>query len=423
MIDTILFYIHHALTLLWGVLLSAAFCGVRFTKKNIGITALIFAACGISQLIALFLFGEDLVWKLYPLIVHALLAVMLCAFYHKRFISVLASIVLAYLCCQPSKWFGLLAATFTDSTVIIWCTRIVVAFIVAVLILRYFAKLISEIFNKDNRSIIIFSCVPFVYYLFDYIVGIYTNLWEVHSRLASEFLAFFLCVAFMAFCIVYYREYERKMQVQRKNEIIEITVQQQSKEIETIKKSNLETSILRHDMRLMLSNLALSIEQNDLEHARNLISGYVNQVDSVSVHRYCENDTLNYILSNYESKCRSAGISFQADIALDTICVDEILFSSILSNALENAVNAQRELPEESRQIKLILKNSNRKLLLSVKNPFHTALEWDYVNQMPMTSKEGHGYGTQSILYLTEKLGGKCQFSLQDNIFVLRVIL
>lgn len=421
--DTVLFYIHHALTLLWGVLLSAAFCGVRITKRNAGILALIFSACGSTQLIAFSLFGEDLVWKLYPLIVHALLAVLLCVIYHKRFITVLASVLLAYLCCQPSKWFGLLAAAFTDNTTIVWCTRIAVALIAAVLILRYIAKLIAEIFNKDSRSVLIFSSVPFVYYLFDYTVGVYTNLQELHYHLVSEFLAFFLCLSFMAFCLVYYREYERKMQAQRKNEIIEITVQQQSKEIEAIKKSNLETSLLRHDLRLMLSNLALSIEQNDLENARNLISGYVAQVDAVTVHRYCKNDTLNYILSNYETKCRQAGISFQADVAVDAIYVDEIPFSSILSNALDNAVNAQMELPEEARQIKLMLKNSGGKLLLSVKNPFHTAPQWDYVNQMPIATETGHGYGTQSILYLTEKLGGKCQFSLQDRTFSLRVIL
>lgn len=421
--DTVLFYIHHALTLLWGVLLSAAFCGVRITKRNAGILALIFSACGSTQLIAFSLFGEDLVWKLYPLIVHALLSVLLCVIYRKRFITVLASVLLAYLCCQPSKWFGLLAAAFTDNTTIVWCTRIAVALIVAVLILRYIAKLIAEIFNKDSRSVLIFSSVPFVYYLFDYTVGVYTNLLELHYHLVSEFLAFFLCLSFMAFCIVYYGEYERKMQAQRKNEIIEITVQQQSKEIEAIKKSNLETSLLRHDLRLMLNNLALSIEQNDLENARNLISGYVAQVDAVAVHRYCKNDTLNYILSNYENKCRQAGISFQADVAMDAIYVDEIPFSSILSNALDNAVNAQMELPEEARQIKLMLKNSGGKLLLSVKNPFHTTPQWDYVNQMPIATKTGHGYGTQSILYLTEKLGGKCQFSLQDHTFNLRIIL
>lgn len=423
MIDTILFYIHHSLTLLCGVVLSAAFCGVRFTKKNLFIVSTITVICGISQLSALLLFGEERVWELYPLIVHALLSILLCVIFRKRIITVAASISLAYLCCQPSKWFGLLADAFTENSTVIWCVRISVALAVSILSILFFANLISEIFNKDTRSVLIFGIVPFVYYVFDYTVSIYTELWKNHFRLVSEFLAFFLCVMFMVFCIVYYREYERKIQTQQKNQIIEITVQQQAKEIDAIRKSNLETSILRHDMRLLLSNLALSIEQNDKSTALNLISGFVDEIESASLHRYCQNDTVNYILTNYESKCCKAGIAFQTDIEMQTLNVDEIIFSSILANALDNAVNAQMKLPKEKRQIKLMLKNSNEKLLLSVKNPFCGTISIDPATQLPISTKEGHGYGTQSILYLTEKIGGKCQFTVQNNTFYLRIIL
>ena len=198
MMDTILFYIHHTLTLLMGVLLSATFCGVRCTKKSTVMIAAIFAICGISQLSALLLWGEQLVWELYPLIVHALLALLLCLFFRKHIITVVASIALAYLCCQPSKWFGLLTNVFTEDPALIWCVRIAISLAVLVLVICYFSNHIAEIFNKDVRSVLIFSSVPFVYYLFDYTVGIYTNMWENHARLVSEFLAFYLCVAFMA---------------------------------------------------------------------------------------------------------------------------------------------------------------------------------------------------------------------------------
>jgi len=423
MIDTILFYIHHSLTLLWGVVLSASFCGVRFTKKNLGIVSAIVVACGISQLSALVMFGEQRVWELYPLIVHMLLGVLLCLFFRKQIVTVAASVSLAYMCCQPSKWFGLLTDALLGDHTIMWCVRIAVALAVSVFVIRFLSGLISEMFSKDTRSVLIFSSVPFVYYLFDYTVGVYTNLWEDHYQLVSEFLAFFLCMAFMVFCIVYYREYEKKMQTLRKNQIIEITVQQQAKEIEAVRKSNLETSILRHDMRLLLGNLALSIERNDKENALNLISGYAAQVESASLHRYCQNDTVNYILTNFESKCRKSDVAFHVDLEIGTLSVDEIMFSSIISNALDNALNAQLELPKEERQVKLLLKNSNGKLLLSVKNPFSGPSPLNEANQVPVSKKEGHGYGTQSILYMTEKLGGKCQFAVQNNIFILRVIL
>ena len=423
MIDTVLFYVHYGLTLLWGITLSAAFNGVKFTKKNIGILSIIFIICGTAQLSVLLLWGEQRIWELYPLLVHGLLSVFLVLTFRKRVVTVLSSVFLAYLCCQPSKWFGLLAQTFVENSTIVWCVHIAVSFTVVILVLRFFAKFISALFSSNTRSVLIAGSVPFVYYLFDYTVSIYTDLWKAHYRLVSEFLAFFLCAAFMVFCIVYYREYEKKTQTQRKNQIIEITVQQQAKEIETIRKSNMETNLLRHDMRLLLNNLALSIEQNDTETARSLISGYVAQVDAATPHRYCGNDTINYILTDFSNKCQKDGIALSTNITLDSLSADEIMFSSILSNAIDNALNAQKDLPTEEREICLILKNVDNKLLLSVKNPFRGPLALDPISNMPICSKKGHGSGTQSILHLTEKLGGKCQFSVQDQTFTLRVIL
>ena len=115
------------------------------------------------------------------------------------------------------------------------------------------------------------------------------------------------------------------------------------------------------------------------------------------------------------------GIEFNATVEIEEFSVDEILFSSIISNALDNALNAQADLPEANRQIKLMLKDSDGKLLLSVKNPFKERPV--FIDGLPTSNRKGHGYGTQSIRYMTERLGGKCQFILQNNMFVLRVVL
>jgi len=174
-------------------------------------------------------------------------------------------------------------------------------------------------------------------------------------------------------------------------------------------------------MRLLLSNLALSIKQNDKENSLKMISGFVKQVEASSLQRYCENDTVNYILTNFENKCRESSVEFKATMEIEKLAVDEILFSSIVSNALDNALNAQAKLPEEERYIKLMLKNSDGKLLLSVKNPFSEKPV--FIDGIPISKQKGHGYGTQSIRYMTERLGGKCQFIIQDNTFILRVVL
>lgn len=421
--DSFLFYTHHTLNLLWGVFLSAAFCGVRFTKRNIFIVFQIFLVCGISQLSTLLFSGgvEQTVWKLYPLVVHLPLTIMLYLIFKKKIITAIAAVSLAYLCCQPSKWFGLLTESFVKNSSVIWCAKIIVAICAAFIVIRCFSAYISNIFNKDIRSVLIFSSVPLIYYVFDYIVGVYTDLWVSHYRIAAEFLSFSLCIFFMLFCAVYYKEYEKKTEAEHKEQIIRIVSGQQAKEVEAIKKSNLETSLLRHDMRLMLSNLALCIEQNDKEQALKTISGFVKQVESAAVHRYCKNDTINYILANFESEFKAQEIDFSVTVEIDELCVDEILFASIISNALDNALNAQTELPAAERRIKLMLKDSDGKLLLSVKNPFKDMPVFS--DGLPTTEKEGHGYGTQSIRYMTEKLGGKCRFTTQNNTFILRVVL
>lgn len=421
MIENTLFFIHYALTLLFGIVLSFAFCGLRLNKKNIFYISLFFAISGILQLVILNFFGEVATWKLYPLIVHLPLGIVLCAVFRKKPVTVLSSIAVAYLCCQPSKWIGLLTEAITQNRSVVLSVRIITVLIVSFVAIKFLASYMSEIFGKDNLSVLIFGSIPLVYYLFDYIVEIYTDLWNSHNQVTSEFLSFFLCIVFVAFCVIYYKEYEKKADAERKEQLIKITVQQQAKELDAIKKSNLETQLLRHDMRLLLSNLALSIEQNDKENSLKMISGFVAQIESTSLHRYCKNDTVNYILTNFETKCRDSAISFSATVEIEEITVDEILFSSIISNALDNAFNAQVGIPEEKRQIKIMLKDSDGKLLLSVKNPF---LEKPvFIDNLPISNKKGHGYGTQSIRYLTERLGGKCQFLTQDDFFILRVVL
>lgn len=190
----------------------------------------------------------------------------------------------------------------------------------------------------------------------------------------AEFLPFFLGIVFLTFCIVYYKEFEQKENAKQKEQIIRITVEQQAKEIETIKRNEQEIRILRHDMRLFLDNLALSIELGDTENSLKAISGYVTHVNATSIHRYCENNTINYILSNFQNKCNELKIDFIVSVQIESLLVDEILLSSIISNALDNAINAQRNLPEKKREIKLMLKTYDGKLLLLKKTRLITFL-------------------------------------------------
>ena len=421
-VEAVFYYAHYILLLVFGVVLSFAFGGIRLMEKeNLRRLAVLFALCGLLQLAAYLIFDEQTVWKLYPLITHVPIGAVLCLIYRRNVVTALAAVSSAYLCCQPAKWLGLLCHSLTQSAAVQWAVQSLALVAVGGVVLFCLSPTLARLFHKDKKSAAIFGSVPLVYYLYDYSMGIYTDLWATNDRVAAEFLPFFLCVAFLLFCFVYYQEYEQKADAEHKEQLIRLAVEQQRREVEAVKRSENELRILRHDMRMLLSNLSVSIENGDRDTARELISAYTSYIEGTKVSYYCANAIVNYILADFAHKCRERNVDFTCVAGVAELPVDEVLFSSILSNALDNALNAQEEIAEDRRRVELMLKLVNGKLLLSVKNP--TATVPVFVDGLPLSDRKGHGYGTRSIRYMTERLGGHCQFSVQDGVFLLRVVL
>jgi sensor histidine kinase regulating citrate/malate metabolism len=230
-----------------------------------------------------------------------------------------------------------------------------------------------------------------------------------------------LCIVFLLFSVIYYKEYESKADLELQEQFIKISFEQQKKELESIKEKENEIRIIRHDMRLFLNTLIMHINQDDKEAALNLTTTLASNIEATNIRRYCDNDIVNYIVSDYAAKCEKSCVYFHTTIEIQELDIDEIIFSSILSNALDNALNATSKLSEKERNIKFLLKTTNGKLLLSIRNPFSGNIIFS--DGLPVSKISGHGYGTQSIRYMTKRLGGNCQFTIEENEFILRVVI
>lgn len=419
--DTVLFFLHSGLVLAFGVLTCISFAGIRLNARNMLKCSGLLLFCATLQLVCFLNLSEELVWKLYPLVTHLPCVLFLCLFYRKNPVTALVSVFTAYLCCQPAKWFGILAHAIFGSISAEYIARCLCLIGTSAVCLLLLAPYLSSIFNKSRRSVCIFGILPAIYYIFDYIVVVYTSIWMDNNQVAIEFLPFILCITFLIFCLVYYREYEQKADAERKEQLIRITAEQQAHEMEVVRQNEQSLRLMRHDMRHFLNSLALCIRDGDQEKALKMIATYTTHIEGIPVNRYCGCEIVNYVLSDFAVKCAAQSIKFSYDIGLDTIEKDETLFCSILHNGLENAFNAQLLLPHEKRCVHLLLKTMNNKLLLAVKNPVEQIPVFS--DGLPISTKPGHGYGTQSIRYMTERLGGNCQFTVQNGLFIMRVIL
>lgn len=422
MLQTLLGVLNYGVLLLFGVYVSAAFTGIILNKK-ISLRLLCFSAVNILVQIACFsLYGMTVTERLYPFISHLPLALFLIFVCKKNTISSIISIMSAYLCCQLSKWVGILTLHIMGEQWISYGVRFITTVVMGILIIKWIAPSVSLILSKSKKIVLSFGLLPSIYYLFDYFTTVYTNLLYSGSQTVFEFLPFILCVAYIFFCIIYFKEYEEKCEMERRSHIVNLQAVQYRKEIESIRHSEYEISRLRHDMRHFLVNIKAFIENGAIDKSVASIEELIDSINLTTIHKFCENDLTNMVLSYYENLMKDKEIKLQASVKIPKVlpCSD-MDFTSILANGLENALQAVAELEKSKRIINLELKTNGDKLLLSIKNPYVEGPK--FIDGVSSTEKSGHGIGTQSIRYVTEKLKGNCQFTTQNEFFILRVIL
>ena len=99
MMETILYYVHYAVLLIFGVVLSVGFSGIAVTKANVARLALLAALCGLLQITVFGLLGESAVWQWYPIITHLPIVLALRFWFGRHIANAVTATASAYLCC------------------------------------------------------------------------------------------------------------------------------------------------------------------------------------------------------------------------------------------------------------------------------------------------------------------------------------
>ena len=421
-VEMVLWAIHHATTLLFGVFASAALCGVEINRRHslelLGVGAATGAAFSIANVVG----GELLARQAYPLVVHLPLIVYLCVRYRLSPLLATLGLTSAYLSCQFSNWMGIAAFAATDSQIAYYLARIATTLAVFAILLHWARDIGPRLAIKSPTELEILLILPLVYYIFDYATNVYTTLFHSGSVVTVEFLAFALCAFYLMFLAVYLREYEAKEVAERARWMLETRDSTAIKELEAWRQSGRELSILRHDMRHFLRGLAILIEEGHIDEALERIDQLCETNDRTAVRRYCANETVNIVLSSFSSDINKRGITADLRAAVPgTVHVGDADLFSVLSNALENAIIAASAAPEGKRFVDLDLRLEDGQLLLLVSNTFGRAPRM--VDGMPVTQHAGHGFGTKSIKLAGERMNGNCQFRINGDRFELRAVM
>lgn len=175
--------------------------------------------------------------------------------------------------------------------------------------------------------------------------------------------------------------------------------------------------LLRHDIKHRLIPLSGYIDNKDFDKAREYMNKLMEDIDRNTIKTYCQNNMVNVVLSYYHNIAMSKEIDFQAHIRLpENLSINETDLAVILSNSLENTINALKECKNKHISIKAFFKN--RRIYIEIKNPFKGKIVFE--DNLPQASVENHGYGTKSIATIIKKYDGIYSFVTENDCFVFR---
>ncbi len=178
----------------------------------------------------------------------------------------------------------------------------------------------------------------------------------------------------------------------------------------------------RHDLRHRLQAAAELVSRGDKDAALDFLDAAQKRLDEQKKIRWCRPPVLDAVFSSYFDQAKNQGILVEAKISLpDTLSVNEGELAIVLANALENAIHANLNLSQEQRQIRCKM-TGTPSVMLEISNPYTGNISFDD-NGLPISPKEGHGLGVQSISAFCRKNGAVCQFDLIDGWFRLRLVL
>lgn len=177
-----------------------------------------------------------------------------------------------------------------------------------------------------------------------------------------------------------------------------------------------------HDLKHYLA----ALRSGDLDkEGDSLLDRLEEEISSYETQNKTGNQVLDTLLTSKSMTCMKNHIEM-------TSVVDGTLFRfmdtmdicSIFGNALDNAIECAKKLPEEKRLIHVSAVAKKSFLIIRFENYCEDKLQFS--EDLPKTTKDNvrlHGYGLRSLKYTVHKCGGEVDISTEDNWFRLKILI
>lgn len=295
-------------------------------------------------------------------------------------------------------------------------TILIVSDFMALILSLYFLKLpAKKITDIPAKYWILIIFMP----IFSLVILLMTDMFvKEHSNIYT--LWSIIIVTGLIYCNLmlfnFFESYSNRIRLAVAKQLIE----NNQENYKILKANEEELRILNHDIRKHMSAIKSIVNSSGDEQALKYARQLEKTADRISSVVYTGNAAMDSIL-NIEGRIAAAhGIKYfvKTNITAD-INIEDSDITSILRNALDNAVEAEKYLPKKC--IVIHIKVTEDIMEIIIQN-FSDNVD---VNNITTTkkNKSEHGYGLKSIKNTVYKYNGDCKIVYGNEIFSLKIIL
>lgn len=192
-------------------------------------------------------------------------------------------------------------------------------------------------------------------------------------------------------------------------------------------RDNLESMhIIRHEIRNHLAYIRVLIAKEEYDKLFDYINSVLGETEELFSPVECGNDVVNAAVNHVIQKAKKLGISIETQIIVPKeLPFQEIDFYSLLSNLMENALEATEASGKENAAIELKIQPRQDYLFIRITNPVSDAISKKRLLSLKTTKmdKALHGYGTKVVRNIAEKYQGSFTFQVKEGMFIADVML
>lgn len=288
---------------------------------------------------------------------------------------------------------------------------------------QYVRKLFRKVAENLTLNWGILAAIPVCFCILLIVCGLFPvhfihNTW---GTIQIYVIALVMAVVYTAVFKSFVENYQH-MESCQQNDLLTAQVLALQKHADTLMLHADQDALYRNNAHYQAQTLYAMLKNKEVDMAAEYLSRTMEHEPSEPV-PYCNNLIMNDILTYYLTQAKEEGIIVKTNLHFPSVLpVDVMELATVFANAIENARDAMREMPEEKEKRLELYSTDTPRFIFEISNTCPDAVSFDE-DGIPINGENQYGIHTRSILAFTKKHDAVIDYVVQDGMFRLRLLL